>query len=189
MTKLLAKNEMVTVSASYKGTTMELIKPVTIYRHSDSYSSGYIGGIEYRWNSKKYLYPSIRVNGKWQVGTTNCLTAKQFLIAWKEALLERRKTVVCYKAHDINSAKSKARSVAQDKENYISGHPLWLRKEKLPIECHVTATGETYMSHRIVPEQMRALVESYVKPYCYKCMFRAGCEKPCDNPAQSCKDV
>ena len=135
--------------------------------------------------------PMVVLDGKRHYGDYICQMVKSFLMAWKEIAIANKKTVVCYEEHDgLAAIKESARKAAGDADNYVSGHPLWLTNAKKKIRCVMKATGLIYRSRRIVPKAMRSLIKSHVESYCYKCMFRAGCEKPCRNPAdKSAEDV
>ena len=189
MKKNLAVNVLVKASVGMSGITVEAVRPVTIIQTRPGFIMGYVGNAHYWWEPKKYSLPMVVLDGKRHYGDYICKMVKSFLMAWKEIALANKKTVVCYEEHDgLAAIKESARKAAGGVDNYVSGHPLWLTNAKKKIRCVVKATGLTYESRRIVPKAMRPLIESHAGPYCYKCMFRAGCENPCDNPAQSCKE-
>ena len=188
--KNLAVNVVVSaVVTAITGAQVKAERPVTIIQSRPGFLMGYVGNAHYWWEPKKYSLPMVVLDGKCHYGDYICQMVKSFLMAWKEIALANKKTVVCYEEHDeLKAIKESARKAAGEASNCVSGHPLWLTNAKKKIRCVVKATGLTYESRRIVPKAMQPLVESHAGPYCYKCMFRAGCEKPCDNPAQSCKD-
>lgn len=189
MKKNLAVNVLVKASVGMSGITVEAVRPVTIIQTSPGSVRGYVGNAHYWWEPKKYSLPMVILDGKRHYGDYICQMVKSFLMAWKEIAIANKKTVVCYEEHDeLKAIKESARKATGEASNYVSGHPLWLTNAKKKIRCVVKATGLTYESRRIVPKAMQPLVESHVEPYCHKCAFRAGCEKPCENPAQSCKE-
>lgn len=189
--KNLAVNILVKKSIGMNGITVEVVRPVSVTKPRPGFVMGYVGKARYWWEPKKYSLPMVALDGKRHYGDQICQMVKDFLLAWKEIALANKKTVVCYEEHDeLKAIKESARKAARDADNYVSGHPLWLTNAKKKISCVVKATGLTYESRRIVPKAMQPLVESHVESYCYKCMFRAGCEKPCRNPAdKSAEDV
>lgn len=188
--KNLAVNVNVKAVVNMSGVAVEVERPVTIVQNRPGFVMGYVGNAHYWWEPKKYSLPMVILDGKRHYGDYICQMVKDFLLAWKETIKSNTKTVVCYEEHDdeLERAKNQARKAAWYADNYVSGHPLWLTNAKKKIRCVVKTTGLTYESRRIVPKAMQPLVESHVESYCYKCMFRAGCEKPCKNPAQSCKE-
>ena len=188
--KNLAVNVVVSaVVTTITGAQVKAERPVTVIQTRPGYVRGYVGNAHYWWETKKYSLPMVILDGKRHYGDYICQMVKSFLMAWKEIAIANKKTVVCYEEHDgLAAIKESARKAAGDADNYVSGHPLWLTNAKKKISCVVKATGLTYESRRIVPKAMQPLVESHVEPYCHKCAFRAGCEKPCENPAQSCKE-
>ena len=189
MEKNLGINVLVKASViGTNGIAVEAVRHVTVIKSRHGFVMGYVGNAHYWWEPKKYSLPMVVLDGKRHYGDHICQMIKDFLLAWKEALANK-KTIVCYEEHEeLAAIKESARKAAGEADNYVSGHPLWLTNAKKKIRCVVKATGLTYESRRIVPKAMRPLIESHVESYCYKCMFRAGCEKPCENPAQSCKE-
>ena len=188
--KNLAVNVVVSaVVTAITGAQVKAERPVTVIQTRPGYVRGYVGNAHYWWEPKKYSLPMVILDGKRHYNDHICEMVKSFLMAWKEIALANKKTVVCYEEHDeLKAIKESARKAAGEASNCVSGHPLWLTNAKKKISCVVKATGLTYESRRIVPKAMQPLVESHVEPYCHKCAFRAGCEKPCENPAQSCKE-
>ena len=191
MKKNLAVNVLVSaVVTTITGVQVKTERHVTIIQPRPGFVVGYVGNAHYWWEPKKYLLPMVVLDGKRHYGDYICQMIKDFLLAWKEIVLANKKTVMCYEEHDEIDAKELARKAAKEAAGYVSGHPLWLTNAKKKIRCVMKATGLIYRSRRIVPKAMRSLIKSHVESYCYKCMFRAGCEKPCRNPAdKSAEDV
>ena len=187
--KNLAVNVNVKAVVNMSGVAVEVERPVTIVQNRPGFVMGYVGIARFWWEPKKNELPLVVIGPHRHYNDHICEMVKSFLMAWKEIALANKKTVVCYEEHDeLKAIKESARKATGEASNYVSGHPLWLTNAKKKISCVVKATGLTYESRRIVPKAIRPLVESHVEPYCHKCAFRAGCEKPCENPAQSCKE-